>query len=111
MPNSPKFKMANLSGANPYGPYWAKHAGSRRDNCYRVHLIEGDESKKVTNETWLELFNTLGEMGYLFQDAGHSSEFLAIFLDKAISEEHIKIMEEQLKLAPIPSGTSDLAFC
>ncbi len=63
--------MGFIPQANPNGPYWDENGNG--NNYYSIVPIENGKPKFIRDGEWLSVYNTLGELGYLISDAGHSS--------------------------------------
>ena len=100
--------MVYSPDAEPGGPYWAEEWGPR-EHCYSIIPLENGKSKKIFSDVWRQIFFTLGKLGYLFRDAGHDIKHSIVSLNKTISPEHLKQLEERLDI--ISDSGAELGFC
>jgi hypothetical protein len=99
--------MVYQAEANPQGPYWAEE-WNPREYCYSIIPIKDKKPENVTAEVWKKIFFMVGELGYLFRDAGHDIQHAVISLNKAITQEDLKKLEGKLRVSS--NNGSELAF-
>lgn len=67
--------------------FWAGEWGPR-EHCLKVVPLEDGNPRSVYDGDWIDFYTTLGEMGYRFRDAGHSSDCIVVSMRTQISPEH-----------------------
>lgn len=77
--------------------YWAKPPGPE-GHRYLIQPLENGQSKTVEEKDWENVYETLGELGYLFRYSGHNKEDIIISLNKPINQEHLKQLEDAFQI-------------
>ncbi len=91
------------------GEFWAEE-NSPRKNCYKVipQTIARD-IKEMTMNGFNLVYEALGKLGYKFRDAGHDSKEVIVSLNKPISKEHLKHLEDSFFIEA--NDGTQLGFC
>jgi hypothetical protein len=104
-----------------YGGFWSDVSPTEESTYYQVlggwsHIPEVVVPEEIerrqvgTSEEWAKLYAFLGEKGYLFHDAGHGGELIAIQLNRPIDEQDKKELYAQLDMLAYEDDGRQLHF-
>lgn len=80
------------------GGFWADES-SPREHCYSiVPLRIAHDAREMTLNGFNLVYQALGNLGYLFRDAGHDSKKVVVSLNKPIIRKHLRELEGTLSI-------------
>jgi len=88
--------------------FWADDSW-KREHCYLiVPKSIAQNVRQMTLHAFDVVYQALGNLGYRFRDAGHNHEKVVISLNKPISPNHLKKLEDAFSIQP--DDGAELAF-
>ena len=79
--------------------FWAPE-NHPREHCFRVVPLQDGKPVPVREPQWNSIYERLGNLGYLFRDAGHSFEYALVSLNKPIQVRHLRQLQRDFSIQP-----------